>query len=326
MTKLRWGIMGPGKISSVALKDFRIAGIEVTAVGSRSLERAESYAKEHSIEKAYGSYEELAQDPDVDVIYIASTNNAHLDNALLALNSGKHILLEKPFTLDAAQARKIVEVARSKKLFAMEAMWTRFLPNHVRLFEILNAGTIGEVLYLTAEHNQHLPKDYAPRLHDPALGGGSLVDLGVYPISFANRIFGRPDKILASAALLPGDIDESISAIFEYSGGRRSMVQSSVRADGSIQASIIGSNGRIEMERAFYEMSPFTVFDADNQVIERFETKIEGRGMQFQALEVEKCIAGGQIESEIMSLDESVEIMEVMDEIRSITGVVFPGV
>lgn len=326
MTKLRWGIMGPGRISSVALNDFRIAGLDVKAVGSRSSDRAKAYASEYSIEKAYGSYEELVADSEIDVVYIATTNNVHMDNALLALNAGKHVLLEKPFTLDANQARKIVSLAREKQLFVMEAMWTRFLPNHVRLFEILKAGTIGEALYLTAEHNQYLPKDYAPRLHDPALGGGSLLDLGVYPISFANRIFGKPDKILASAALMPGSIDESISAIFEYSGGKRAMLQSSVRAAGSVWASLIGSAGRIEMERSFYEASNFTVYDANNQVVERFEANIEGRGMQFQALEVEKRIANGQIESDIMSLDESVEIMEVMDEIRSITGVIYPGV
>lgn len=322
---LRWGFLGPGSISEVTLADFKLAGIRVDAVASRSLDRAENYAKKHNLAKAYGSYQELADDDEIDVIYIATTNSAHYENAMLCLEAGKHVLLEKPFTLNQNQAKEIAALAKSEGCFVMEAMWTRFLPNHTRLFEILDEGTIGEVLYLSADHNQLLPVEKVPRLHDSALGGGSLLDLGIYPISFAHRIFGRPTRILASAVMMPGQIDESMTAIFEYSGPKRAMWQSSIRSNGSVWASIQGTLGRIELEKSFYQVSPFSVFDSEDRLIERFDTKIEGRGMHLQALEVERCIEAGLSESPIMSLDETIEIMGVMDEIRALTGIKYSG-
>ena len=323
--KLNWAIMGPGAISSIFLNDFRLAGMHMEAVGSRSPERAEAFAKKYSIPRSYGSYEQLVADPDIDVIYIASTNNAHLENTKLALNAGKHVLLEKPFTLDASEARELVSLARAKGLFLMEAMWTRFLPNHVALFEKLEQGLIGTPLYLIADHDLDLPKNLHPRLYDPALGGGSLLDLGIYPISLAHRLFGNPSRITASASLMPGNVDESMGAIFEYSGGRQSMVHSGVRSAGPVTASILGDRGRVEMRKRFYEHSPFTVFDLDDKVLFKYEGNIEGRGMQYQALEVERCITEGLIESPTMSLDETVQIMEVMDQIRNQTGIEFSG-
>jgi predicted dehydrogenase len=227
--KLKWAIMGPGKITLTIVHDFSLVGIAFDAVGSRSMERATAYAKQHSIPKAYGSYEDLVADKDIDIVYIATTHNAHFENAKLALSGGKHVLLEKSFTLDANQAKQLAELAKQKNVFLMEAMWTRFLPNHVALFEKIEQGIIGAPLYVIADHSQHLPKSKAPRLHDPALGGGSLLDVGIYPISFAHRVFGRPEKIQATASLMPGNIDESVAAIFDYSGGRQALIHSSIR-------------------------------------------------------------------------------------------------
>jgi predicted dehydrogenase len=317
--------MGPGNISVAFLHDLRLAGMHVEAVGSRSLDRAESYAKKHSISRAYGSYEELVADPNIDIVYIATTNNAHFANAKLALSSGKHVLLEKPFTLDAAQAIELVGISRSSNVFLMEAMWTRFLPNHSVLFEKLDQGLTGTPLYLFADHNQNLPKHSHQRLYDPALGGGSLLDLGVYPISLAHRLFGKPSRIQASAALMDGNIDESVGAIFEYSGGRQALLHSSIRAAGPVKAFILGDAGRIEMEKSFYEHSTFTAFDLEDNVLFKYEGNIEGRGMQYQALEVERCVTAGLNESPTMSLDETVQIMEVMDQIRSLTGIEYSG-
>jgi predicted dehydrogenase len=323
--KLRWGIMGPGGITLTILHDFRLVGIQFDAVGSRSIDRATKYAKEHGIEKAYGSYQELVADPDLDVIYIATTHNAHFENAKLALNARKHVLLEKPFTLNADQARQLAALAEVNDVFLMEAMWTRFLPNHVAVFEKIQEGLIGNPLYLIADHNQFLPKEKAPRLHDSELGGGSLIDLGVYPISFAHRVFGMPNKVKASASLMPGNIDESVAAIFEYSGGRQALVHSSLRVNGPIRAFVLGDKGRIELDKPFYEHSSFTVYDMDDEVLFRYEGNIEGRGMQFQALEVERCIRAGLRQSPIMSLDETIEVMEVMDQIRQQTGIEYSG-
>jgi len=323
--RLKWAIMGPGDISVAFLNDLRLAGMHVEAVGSRSLDRAESYAKKHSISRSYGSYEELVEDPDVDIVYIATTNNAHFANAKLALSAGKHVLLEKPFTLDATQAIELVGISRSNNVFLMEAMWTRFLPNHSVLFEKLEQGLIGTPLYFFADHNQYLPKHSHPRLYDQALGGGSLLDLGVYPISLAHRLFGKPSRIQAAATLMAGNIDESVSAIFEYSGGRQSLMHSSIRSTGPVKAYILGDAGRIEMEKSFYGHSNFTVFDLKDNVVFEYEGNIEGRGMQFQALEVERCVTAGLNESPTMSLNETVQIMEVMDHIRSLTGIEYSG-
>jgi predicted dehydrogenase len=324
--KLRWGMMGPGEITLTILQDFSLVGIYFAAVGSRSKDRATAYAKTHSIPKAYGSYEELVADPDLDVIYIATTHNAHFENAKLALSAGKHVLLEKPFTLDSAEAKQLAAIAKDQDVFLMEAMWTRFLPNHVALFEKLQAGIIGNPLYVIADHNQFLPKEKAPRLYDSSLGGGSLIDLGIYPISFAHRVFGMPQKIKASASLMPGNIDESVAAIFEYAEGRQALVHSSLRVNGPVKASILGDLGRIELDKPFYEFSSFTAYDMDDKVLYRFEGNIEGRGMQYQALEVERCIRAGLRQSPIMSLDETIEIMEVMDQIRQQTGIEYSGV
>ena len=324
--KLRWAIMGPGKITLTILHDFALVGITFDAVGSRSIERATAYASNHSISKAYGSYEELVADPDLDVIYIATTHNAHFENAKLALGAGKHVLLEKSFTLDANEAKQLAALAEQKNVFLMEAMWTRFLPNHVALFEKIEEGIIGEPLYVIADHNQYLPKIKAPRLHDPALGGGSMLDVGIYPISFAHRVFGKPERIQATASLMPGNIDESVAAIFEYSGGRQALIHSSIRVKGPVRAFVMGDKGRIELEKQFYEHGSFTVYDLDDQEIFRYEGNIEGRGMQYQALEVERCIRSGLRQSPIMSLDETIEIMEVMDQIRQQTGIEYSGV
>jgi predicted dehydrogenase len=324
--KLRWGIMGPGGITLTILHDFRLVGIQFDAVGSRSIDRATAYATKHSIAKAYGSYEELVADPDLDVIYIATTHNAHFENAKLALNARKHVLLEKPFTLDAKEAKALAALAKEKDVFLMEAMWTRFLPNHVAVFEKIQEGLIGKPLYVIADHNQFLPKEKAPRLHDSALGGGSLIDLGVYPISFAHRVFGKPETIKATATLMPGNIDESVAAIFEYAEGQNAVVHSSLRVNGPIRAFVLGDKGRIELDKPFYEHSSFTVYDQEDNVLFRYDGNIEGRGMQYQALEVERCIRAGLRQSPIMSLDETIEIMEVMDQIRQQTGIEYSGV
>jgi predicted dehydrogenase len=322
---LKWGILGPGKISLTILRDFRLAGLEVLAVGSRSLDRAKEYAEANSVPRAYGSYQDLVSDPDLDIIYVSTTQNAHFDNAKLALEAGKHVLVEKPFTINALEAKKLQELAASKGLFLMEAMWTRFLPNHMDLFEKLHAGVIGDPLYVIADHNQDIPPTRAPRLYDPALGGGALLDLGVYPISFAHRVFGKPQKISTTAELSDLGIDLAVGTIFEYQRNAMALCHSSIRVNGPLTAAIMGTVGRIELRRPFFEHSEFTVYNQAGEATYSYNGKIEGRGMQFQGLEVERCIRAGLTESPIMRVSETVEIMEVMDEIRAQAGIVYPG-
>lgn len=325
MSNLGWALLGAGGIARQFARDCMQAGLDVRAIGSRDQAKADAFAKELSIPLAFGSYEELVQSDAVDIVYIATPHPMHAENALLAIEAGKHVLVEKPFTINAAQARSIRDAARANGVFAMEAMWTRFLPSMQAALAVIQNGDIGQVRTIEATHQQYLPYERAPRLHEPALGGGALLDLGVYPISFFNSVLGRPKTITAKAHLTSLGVDEIVSTIFEYEDGAQALSTSGFMAAGANTATVVGSHGRIEIDRVWYNQASFSVYDQTGALIQRYEDKIESRGMNFQALEVEDCIRNAKLESERMSLDESIQIMEVMDEIRRQIGVIYPG-
>lgn len=325
MAQLNWGVLGAGGIAKTFVADCKAAGINMAAVASRSLDKAKQFASDAGIDVAYGSYEELVADPSIDIVYVATLHPMHAEHAILAINAGKHVLVEKPFTLNAGEARAVAQAATAKGVFVMEAMWTRFLPSMLRVEQIIADGGLGELRALQADHSQYLPYTRAPRLHDPELGGGALLDLGVYPVSFANRLFGEPEQISAKAKLTDKGVDEISSAIFTYASGAEAIVQSNFMALGSNKATVIGSEGRIELDAVWYNQTSFSHYNSQGDLVERYETKIAGRGMHFQALEVEKCVADKKLQSDRMSLDESIQIMQVMDEIRAQVGVQYPG-
>ena len=325
MTQLNWGVLGAGGIAKTFVADCKAAGINMAAVASRSLDKAQQFAADAGIDVAYGSYEQLVEDPNIHIVYVATLHPMHAEHALLAINAGKHVLIEKPFTLNAREAEQVAEAARANGVFAMEAMWTRFLPSMLRIEQIIAGGGLGQLRALQADHSQYLPYTRAPRLHEPELGGGALLDLGVYPVSFANRLFGKPESISARAKLTDKGVDEIVSAIFTYSDGAEAIVQSNFMALGSNKATVIGSEGRIEIDTVWYNQTSFSHYNSQGALVERYETKIEGRGMHFQALEVEQCVAANKLQSDRMSLDESIQIMQVMDEIRAQVGVQYPG-
>ncbi|WP_120521148.1 Gfo/Idh/MocA family protein [Arthrobacter celericrescens] len=318
--RIRWGILGTGFIAGLQTQDLLENGFTVQAAGSRSLDSSKAFAGQHGIPTAHGSYEELVADPDVDVIYIATPHPMHHANALLALNAGKHVLVEKSFTMNAREAQEIFDLAASKGLVALEAMWTRFLPHMVRLRDIIAAGTIGEVRKVVASHNQSLPRDPAHRLNDPALGGGALLDLGIYPVSFAFDILGAPSRIHASASMTATGVDRQTAAIFEYDGGAQALVDCELDAASANRALVIGTDGWIDVEHTWYNPVPFTVFAADGSVVERFEQPVTSRGMQFQAAELERLVAAGETAGTILPPDETVAIMAAMDEVRRQIG------
>lgn len=322
---LRWGLMAPGGIAHVLVADFKLAGIEFSAVGSRSLARAEAFAAAHGIARAHGSYQELAADPAVDVIYIASPHSEHFANARLALDGGKHILVEKPFMINGSQARAIAELASARGLFAMEAMWTRFLPHMVRIRELLASGTLGQIIAVEASHNQNLPADRHSRLHDPSLGGGALLDLGVYPIAFSFDILGAPTRVLATGSLSATGVDETVAIALGYESGAVAALHTTMRAKSATNASITGTLGSIEIAATFYAQTTFNRFDADYQLVEQFSVKAPGRGMQLQGLELERCVALGLSDSPLLPLSESIAIAETMDAIRAQIGLKYPG-
>ena len=323
--KLRWGILGTGLIAKMFTSDIQAAGLSVTAVGSRTQEAADKFALDYSIGNAHASYEALVADPEVDIIYVATPHPMHHENALLAIASGKHLLVEKAFTVNAKQATEIQDAASAANVFVMEAMWTRFLPMMVEVRRIIESGAIGEIRAILADHNQYIPMERAARLHLPELGGGALLDLGIYPISFAFDLLGKPKAVTAKATLTDLGVDELLAMIFEYESGAQASMHSGFMALGPNTASVIGSKGRIDIDEVWYNHTTFTQYDQAGQRVTRYEDKIVGRGMQYQALEVEKCIESGLLESPQLSLNESIEIMATMDEIRRQIGVKYPG-
>ncbi|MCM3696108.1 Gfo/Idh/MocA family oxidoreductase [Microbacterium oleivorans] len=324
MTSLRWGILATGGIAHAFTSDLKTAGRTVTAVGSRRLESAREFAERYAIPRAHGSYEDLVADPEVDIVYVATPHSHHLAGAALALEHGKHVLIEKPLTLDADQAVAIRDLAADHGLLAMEAMWTRYLPHMVRLREILADGVIGEVRVVSADHTQNITDDPTHRLNDLSLGGGALLDLGIYPISFAWDVLGAPAEIRATAQLGSTGADTDVAIAMVHAGGGVSSLLTSSRAAGANAAQIVGTAGRIEIDGVFYAPTTFRVFDREGVVVEEFRTEIEGRGMQFQALHAEQLISQGRTDGDILPIDESVAIMGTLDEIRRQIGVVYP--
>lgn len=324
MTGLHWGILATGGIAHAFTSDLRTAGLDVVAVGSRRIDSARSFAEKFDIPNVHGSYAELVADPDVDIIYIATPHPGHVDNALLALDHGKHILVEKPFTLNAAEASAIRDRAAEKDLLAMEAMWTRYLPHMVRIREIVAAGTLGDIRVVSADHTQKISTDPAHRLNALELGGGALLDLGIYPVSFTVDILGLPERISAVARLNEAGSDAEVATMFVHSGGAISTTVSSSRGAGANTAQIVGTEARIEIDRVWYTPTSFRVVTPDGQVLEEYATEIEGRGMQFQALAAERLVAEGATSSDLLPLDETVAIMGVLDEVRRQIGVRYP--
>ena len=320
--EIRWGFLSAGGIATAVAQDFQIAGLKIQAVGARDFQKANAFADKFDIPNRHQGYETLVNDPEVDAIYISTLHPFHKRDALLALNAGKHILLEKPFTINAREAEEIASLAKSKKLFAMEAMWTRFLPSMDAIFDVINSGALGEIELLIADHSQALT--HIPRLVEKELGGGALLDLGIYPISLAHRIFGKPVSITAKARLSHEKVDATTSMIFEYSGGKQATMTTSFLGAGPVTATIMGSLARIEIDKSFYGQTSFRVINRDGEIIKSYSEKIHGEGRQYQAIHAQKCIMEGLTESPVMSLGESIEIMRVMDEVRAQIGLTYP--
>ncbi|MET4096311.1 Gfo/Idh/MocA family oxidoreductase [Arthrobacter sp. UYCu712] len=319
----RWGILGTGFIAGLQASDLIDHGFAIQAVGSRTQASAAEFADKFHIASSHGSYEDLVADPEVDVVYVSTPHPFHYGNALLALNAGKHVLIEKPFAMNAWQAREIVELAASKGLVVLEAMWTRYLPHMVRIRDLISSGALGEVRTLIVDHNQNLPKDPLHRLNDPALGGGALLDLGIYPVSFAFDVFGAPVNIHATASMTSTGVDRQTAMIFEYSEGQQALLYCALDTAGPNHASIIGTEGRIEIDSVWYAPSPFTRYDSDGNLVETFDEPVTGRGMQFQAQEMERLIAAGATANGILSPEESALVMAAMDAVRRQIGLVY---
>lgn len=322
---LRWGILGTGGIARSFTSDLLLTGHSVTAVGSRSQESADAFAAQFGIEHAHPSYEALVESDEVDVIYVSTPHPFHAANATLALNAGKHVLVEKPFTLNEAEARAVVELAAEKGLVVLEAMWTRWLPHMVRIRELIASGALGELRSLIADHDQKLPTNPEHRLQNPELGGGALLDLGIYPVSFAWDLFGAPASTYALSSPTATGVDGNDAIIFGYPGGEKAVINTVLDAAGPNTAVVVGTEARIEIAPVWYTPTSFELIAPDATVLERFEVTVEGRGMQFQADELERIVASGELAGTVLPPSETVAIMGTLDDIRRQIGLRYPS-
>lgn len=311
---VRWGILGTGGIAKAFAGDLALTGSgEVAAVGSRSQESADRFADAFGIPGSHSSYEALVADPDVDVVYVATPHPMHRDNAILALRAGKPVLVEKPFTMNAAEARDVVRVARETGLFCMEAMWTRFLPHVAVIREWLSSGVLGDVVTVSADHGQWFAHDPDFRLFAPALGGGALLDLGVYPVSFASMVLGAPSKVVALGTPAFTGVDAQTSMLLGHDSGAHAVLNCTLSAKSPTRAAIIGTEARIEVDGAFFAPTAVSLIQRDGTTT-RVPSEHEG-GLRYQADEVARRLAAGEAESPLMPLDETVSIMETMDAV-----------
>ncbi|HYN56509.1 MAG TPA: Gfo/Idh/MocA family oxidoreductase [Motilibacterales bacterium] len=321
---LRWGVLGAGGIASVFTEAVtQHTESRMVAVGSRDQDRAEEFASRHSIPAAHGSYEALVTDPDVEVVYVASPHSEHLEHALLAIAAGKHVLVEKAFTVNATEAQQVFDAARAAGVFVMEAMWTRFLPHVVVMRDVLARREIGDLVGVIADHGQNMGHHPAThRLHDLALAGGALLDLGVYPVSFSHDLFGVPDRVSAIGALTETGVDGQVSIALGFSE-RQASLHTTLHANTATTAVVFGTHGRMEIEGRFYAPTRFRVV-RDDGTHWTFDGTVDA-GMQYEAAEVARCVSAGLPESPLMTWQGTLEVMRTMDEVRRRIGLVYPS-
>jgi predicted dehydrogenase len=323
--KIRWGILGTGNIADSFASDLQLLGdAELVAVGSRTQKSADQFGSKFNIPRRHSSYAALAKDKSVDVIYISTPHTLHCENTLLCLNNGKHVLCEKPFAMHAHEAQLMINTARAKELFLMEAVWTRFIPLSVKLRAMLAQNVIGEVRMLQADFCFNAPFNPNGRLFNAELGGGALLDIGVYPINLASMIFGAPERMTGMAHIGQTGVDEQNAILMGYSGGRMATLYSSNRIDSPIEAVIMGSQGTIRLHRFMHRPDRMT-FTVSGKPEETIHMPIDGNGYGYEAEEVMVCIRAGKTESNIMPLDESLIIMKTMDALRQQWGLRYPA-
>lgn len=315
---IRWGILGTGEMAHVYTEDLlTLPGHRVVAAGSRSPASAERFAAAHGIERAHGSYAELAADADIDVVYVATPHPVHYSAAELCLRAGRGVLVEKPFTTGAADAARLAALARERKLFAMEAMWTRFNPLIIKVRELVAAGAIGDVHAVYADFSWPAPYDPATRLWSKELAGGALLDLGVYPLTLPWLLLGPPDTVAATAAPAPTGVDANTGILLGYRAGAVALLHCGMTAESPQTATVIGTTGRIEIGAPFYRPSRLMLHRA-GAAAETFTLEIPGHGYTYQAQEVARCLRAGRTESPMMPLDESVAVIELLDRIAAL--------
>lgn len=360
---IRWGILGSGAIARQFAQGLRVVpGSQLWAIGSRAAATAEEFARIYQVPKAYSSYQDLVEDPSVDVVYVATPHLRHQHDCLLCLEAGKAVLCEKPLAMTASAAQEIIDQARQQQVFCMEAMWMRFMPLIQRVKQIIDKGDIGEILTLTAEFGYPTEFDPQNRFFNPALGGGALLDRGSYPLSLAFYLLGEPLAVTGQAYLGNTGVDEQSAYLLSYGGGAIAQLSASLRAYTTNRATITGTTGRIIIHPPFCRpdhisitpLSPEPVVTTHSpyrsptglkarlenqvkqlpgvkQIANRLRDRTQtlwsapvGNGLNYEAAEVNQCLRQGLLESSIMPLEESLRILQVMDKLRQQWGLAYP--
>ena len=314
--KFCWGIIGCGNIANQFAKSLAIMpDVKLLGVASRSEEKARHFAHQYQSEHWFGAYTDLVRMPELDAVYIATTHNYHFENSMLCIDHGKGVLCEKPLTVNAREAEKLIEHARSKKVFLMEAFWTRFLPSTRKLTELLDRNVIGDVKMIKADFGYNFPFDAESRVYNPVLAGGALLDVGIYPINLAQYVYkSDPEEIVSSSILSSTGIDEQSAYLFKYKGSRMALLYSAVNVETRNDAWIYGSKGIIHMPK-FYAASKLHISKSTGEN-ETFDLPYESTGYSYEAAEVMKCMRSGKLESDIMPNRDSLKIMQIMDKMR----------
>lgn len=324
---IRWGILAPGGIAHTFAAAVALGPSQVVAVGSRSADRARVFADEFAIERAHGSYAALVADDGVDAVYVASPHSEHRDHALLAIAAGKPVLVEKSFTRNAAEAREVFAAAAARGLLVAEAMWARYLPHYDVVRQSVESGLLGEICTVVADHSQPLYPVGPVRLADPLLAGGALLDLGVYPVAFADLVFGEPTSVTARGVLTDQGVDLTTSILLESASGAHGVLSTTMGGAGPCTAVVVGTRARLELDGWFYTPTTVRLVAPDGRVLDERPGQLpEGvRGFSYEAAEFARCLAAGRLEPESVPHAASLRVMETMDEIRRQIGVTLPG-
>jgi len=325
---INWGIIGLGRIARKFADDLiGVPNARLHAVASTSPERAQSFAAEYGVAHAYSHYEDIVHCPDLDVVYIATPHNLHCENTLMCMEHGLAVLCEKPLAIHVVDARRMMEAARRKKVFLMDALWTRFIPASQRAFSLIEQGVIGQVHTVKADFGFYAAFDPTSRLFNKSVGGGTLLDIGIYPALLALFVMGIPRKedIQAAATFAETDVDDSCVFTFQYPGKGLASGHSTVRSNTPLEAYIYGTEGHIYLHPPFHHTHKLTVvqYDGREEKSETIDLSYEGWGYQFEAAHVNDCLLAGKLESDLIPLDFSIGLMDTLDTIRERIGLVY---
>jgi predicted dehydrogenase len=321
--KIRWGILGCGKIANKFAADLKwVEDAELVAVASLNHQRANDFSTKHGARFAFNTYEELVSCPDVDVIYVATPHGFHYAHAMLCIQHKKAVLCEKAFALNSFQATEMIEAARQKNVFIMEAFWTKFLPQYQKVVSLIEAGELGEIKMIQADFGFKAPLPLPERLYDPLLGGGALLDIGIYPVFLSVALLGRPKEIFATMKPYPSGVDQQIAIVLKFDSGALANLSATFEAVTPVEATIVGDEGYIRMTNRFHNAIGNVEFikNATHVEIGAIHREV-GYGYQFEARHVGECLRRNLLESPVMRHADTLLLMETLDRIRVTCGI-----